>query len=216
MYFIEEFNIKVSNKLSKEPSIAKTASIVNSHLGCYTEIMDYVSIEDSFIGDYSYVCEYTIISYSVIGKFVSIAPMVRINAPNHPVERVSQHHFTYRSEKYGFTLEKDESFFYWRNLQKVEIGHDVWIGHGSVILPSVKIGNGAVIGSMSVVTKDVPPYTIVAGNPARIIRKRFSKKVADAIENTKWWDWPYEMIKERLDDFKDIRRFLYKYSRLDF
>ncbi|MCX7821460.1 MAG: hypothetical protein N2258_07280 [Brevinematales bacterium] len=212
MKYIEIFNPRISNKLSEEPTIADTASIINSKLGKYTEVMNFVEIIDSSLDNYTYVCDYSMILYAEIGKFVSIAAMTRINAPNHPYERASQHHFTYRPEKYGFGREPEKSFFNWRKLQKVVVGNDVWIGHGSVILPGVNIGNGAIIGSLSVVTKDVAPYSIVAGNPARFIRNRFPKDIANAIEKTKWWDWPHEVIKERLEDFKDIRKFLYKYS----
>lgn len=211
MKYIKEFNPKFSRILSEEPTIAKTASILNSNLGKYTEIMDYVEIIDSSIDDFSYICDYSMVLYAEIGKFVSIASMTRINAPNHPYERASQHHFTYRPEKYGFSDEPERSFFNWRKLQKVVIGNDVWIGHGSVILPGVKIGNGAIIGSLSVVTKDIPPYSIAVGNPTRVIRNRFPKDIANAIEKTEWWNWPLELIKERLEDFKDVRRFLDKY-----
>lgn len=213
MKYIKEMNPKPSRILSEEPSISETATVINSKLGKYTEIMDYVEFIDSSIDDYSYICQYSSVLYSEIGKFVSIAAMVRINAPNHPYERAAQHHFTYRSEKYHFSEEPEESFFHWRRLQKVIIGNDVWIGHGSVILPGVKIGNGAIIGSLSVVTKDVPPYTIVAGNPAKIIRRRFSEDIAKALEKTEWWNWPHKVLKERLEDFKDVRKFLYKYAK---
>ncbi len=211
MKYIKELNPKFSRILSEEPTIAKTASILNSNLGKYTEIMDYVEIIDSNIDDFSYICDYSMVLYAEIGKFVSIAAMTRINAPNHPYERASQHHFTYRPEKYGFSDQPEQSFFKWRKLQKVVIGNDVWIGHGSVILPGVKIGNGAIVGSLSVVTKDIPPYSIAVGNPARVIRNRFPKDIANAIEKTQWWNWPLELIKERLEDFKDVRRFLDKY-----
>jgi len=78
-------------------------------------------------------------------------------------------------------------------------------------MPGVTIGNGAIIGSLSVVTKDVPPYTIVAGAPAKPIRRRFPRIIADRIEQSAWWDWDHETLKSRLGDFKDIRIFLDKY-----
>lgn len=213
MFYYEILNPKQKRILSREPVVSEKATIINSWLGEFTEIMDHAEIVDSEIDNYSYVCEYSMVAYAKIGRFVSIAPMVRIGAPNHPYDWVSQHHFTYRSEKYGFSEREDEVFFNWRKIQSVKIGHDVWIGHGSVILPGVEIGNGAIVGAMSVVTEDVHPYSIVSGNPARIIRMRFPKKIAEAIERTKWWDWSHETLKERLEDFKDLRRFLMKYSK---
>ena len=91
--------------------------------------------------------------------------MVRINPGNHPMQRASQAHFTYRASAY-FPGESDEAdFFAWRRAHKVTIGHDVWIGHGAIVLPGRRIGTGAVVAAGAIVTKDVPPYAIVAGNP---------------------------------------------------
>jgi virginiamycin A acetyltransferase len=78
------------------------------------------------------------------------------------------------------------------------IGHDVWFGHESTIMPRVTIGNGAIIGAKAVVTKDVPPYAIVAGNPAKVIRERFSKDITKALEKIEWWNWPYEKITRNI------------------
>ncbi|MCG8492983.1 MAG: hypothetical protein MI743_15285, partial [Sneathiellales bacterium] len=94
------------------------------------------------------------------------------------------------------------------------IGHDVWIGHGVVIQSGVKIGNGSVIGSNAVVTRDVPPYTIMTGIPATPLRPRFSLEIADAMERICWWDWTDAELKERLTDFRtlDARAFCRKYD----
>ncbi len=129
-------------------------------------------------GDYSYVVNDANIIYASIGKFVSIAAMTRINPGNHPMQRATQAHFTYRSSAYFAGLEDDAQFFDWRRSYHITIGHDVWIGHGRYFARR-QIGIGAVIAAGAVVTKDVAPYTIVAGNPARVIRRRFSEQVAD-------------------------------------
>jgi hypothetical protein len=92
------------------------------------------------------------------------------------------------------------------------VGHDTWIGHGVVVMPGVRIGNGAVIGSNSVVTRDVPAYAIVAGAPAKFIRWRFAPAIAQALESTAWWDWDHETLGQRLPDFNDVRVFLDKYA----
>jgi phosphonate metabolism protein (transferase hexapeptide repeat family) len=113
---------------------------------------------------------------------------------------------------YGMDDQDDEEFFAWRRRQRVTIGHDTWIGHGVVIMPGVTIGNGAVVGSNSVVTKDVPAYAIVAGAPAKLIRQRFPKAIAAALEATAWWDWDHDTLTARLVDFKDLRGFLAKYA----
>ncbi|SHM79925.1 transferase hexapeptide (six repeat-containing protein) [Caldanaerovirga acetigignens] len=107
----------------------------------------------------------------------------------------------------------DEEFFNWRRTHRVVIGHDVWIGHGAILLPGVKVGTGAVVGAGAVVTKDVEPYAIVAGVPARKIKERFPREVVEKIMETQWWDWPRDILEERFEDFHDVETFLKKYCR---
>lgn len=183
-----------------------------SKIGNYSDIGDRCNIKKSTLGDFAVCRGQNKISYSQIGKFCSIAYGARINAVNHPsYTRVAQHRFTYKGKDYGFSKENDASIDVWREENKVIIGNDVWIGHNAIILPGVHIGNGAVIGSGAVVTNDVEPYTVVVGVPARPIKKRFSDEIIDKIENTKWWDWSYEQIKERYEDFKNIEDFVNKW-----
>jgi phosphonate metabolism protein (transferase hexapeptide repeat family) len=212
MTFFKEFNLNPQKKLSEEPLIAETAKIKESYLGKYTEIMDWTSFTESKLDDYSYICDHCNVIYTEIGKFSNIASYVRINPGNHPIERPTLHHFTYRGKQFGFTETDDDSFFAWRRKYKVIIGHDTWIGHGVVIMPGVTIGHGAVVGSSSVVTRDVLPYTIAAGVPAKIIRPRFHKYICDSLQRIAWWNWEHEVIKERFEDFKDLRKFIDKYD----
>jgi hypothetical protein len=166
------------------------------------------------MGDYSYVVNDSQITDTTIGKFCSIAAMTRTNPGNHPMRRATQAHFTYRSSAY-FPGEPDEAeFFDWRRQHHVHIGHDVWIGHGAVILPGRNIGTGAVIAAGAIVTKDVPAYTIVGGNPARSIRRRFTESVADRLAGLAWWNWDRGQLREALPDFRklDIDDFLAKYE----
>jgi phosphonate metabolism protein (transferase hexapeptide repeat family) len=165
------------------------------------------------MGDYSYITNDGNVIYSQIGKFCSFAAMVRINPGNHPMHRAAQHHFTYRSRQFGMG-EDDTDVFGWRRTKMVAIGHDVWIGHGAIVLAGVTIGNGAVVGAGSVVTKDVPPYTIVAGVPAKMIRLRFSNTIQEAMERIRWWDWSHQQLKDALNDFRkmNIDAFCGKYD----
>ncbi|MCG8483381.1 MAG: chloramphenicol acetyltransferase [Clostridia bacterium] len=201
-------------KLSQEPSVHESCKILNSNLGYFTEIGMYNYLENIEFGDYSYSGEFCFIQNAEIGKFTSIAASVRIGPTDHPIERPTLHHFTYRRKMYGFDEEDDETFFSWREKQKTYIGNDVWIGHGAIIMPGVKIGNGAVIGAGAVVTKNVAPYRIVVGVPAKPVRNRFNRETIKRLEAISWWDWSHETIQERFQDFLlEINCFVDKYYR---
>lgn len=209
---IAAHNVHAAPRLTVLPTIHPTAVVQRSSFGRHTEIGEQVHMSDSTLDDYSYICRGCELTDTDIGKFANIAAMVRINPGFHPMDRPTQHHFTYRLSRYGLADEDDEAFFEWRKRQRVQIGHDTWIGHGVVIMPGVRIGNGAVVGSNSVVTRDVPPYAIVAGAPARVLRMRFARDIAEALTATGWWDWDHETLASRLADFSDLRRFLHRYA----
>src|ERR1700712_931750 len=167
--WLEEMQM-AGKTLSTEPTVDPTASVRESKLGAYTEVGARTILLDVAMDDYSYVVNDAQITYTTIGKFCSIAAMTRINPGNHPMHRATQAHFTYRASAY-FPGECDDlEFFEWRRSHHIHIGHDVGIGHGAIILPGRNVGTGAVIAAGAIVTKDVPAYTIVAGNPARVIR----------------------------------------------
>lgn len=201
-------------KLSIAPNIDETASIMGTVFGDYTEIGKESRLENVEMGDYSYCGGFCIIQNAVIGKFVNIAENVRIGTPQHPIERASLHHFTYRRVMYGFDDNDDTEFFKKRKRSKVIIGHDVWIGHGVIIMDGVKIGDGAVIGSGAVVTKDVQDYSIVAGVPAVKIKHKFDEITSKKLKKIKWWNWSHSEIKNNFNDFLiDINKFVDKYYK---
>lgn len=194
--------------------IDPSATVKDSTLGAYTEVGARTKLLEVTLGDYSYVVNDSDIAYAQIGKFTSIAAMTRINPGNHPMQRATQSHFTYRASAY-FPGEQDEAeFFVWRRGFQVKIGHDVWIGHGAIVLAGRTIGTGAVVGAGSVVTKDVPDYAIVVGNPARVLRFRFPPEIAQRLAALGWLNWPHDKLRQALPDFRTlaVEAFLDKYE----
>jgi phosphonate metabolism protein (transferase hexapeptide repeat family) len=205
-----------AKKLGLEPVIDPTAQVRDCALGRYTDVGARTKMVETSMGDYSYIVNDGDVIYTTIGKFCSIAAQVRINPGNHPMWRASQSHFSYRASAYFDGEQDEESFFDWRREHHVTIGHDVWIGHGVTILAGRKIGTGAIIGSGAVVSKDVEPYTIVGGVPAKVIGRRFPEKVAERLQSLAWWDWDHPTLHARLPDFRqlEIEAFLEKYERV--
>ncbi|MGJ5130463.1 DapH/DapD/GlmU-related protein [Bradyrhizobium oligotrophicum] len=200
--------------LSIEPTVDPSAKLQDVTLGAYCEIGARTILQEVTMGDYSYVVNDSQITYTTIGKFCSIAAMTRINPGNHPMQRATQAHFTYRASAYFPGEPDDAEFFAWRREHHVQIGHDVWIGHGAIVLPGRNIGTGAVVAAGAIVTKDVPAYTIVAGNPARPIKRRFPREVEQRLLDLAWWDWNHEALRAALPDFRklEIAAFLDKYE----
>ena len=209
---IAAYNLPPPVRLTEAPTLATTAIVRNCHFGRYTQVGEQSRMEDCVLDDYSYLQQNCELMSADIGKFANIAAMVRINPGFHPIEWPTLHHFTYRRTLYDMGAQDDADFFAWRRRQRVTIGHDTWIGHGVVIMPGVRIGNGAVVGSNAVVTKDVPAYAIVGGVAAKVIRQRFPRAIAEALEATAWWDWDHDTLTERMADFRDIRTFLARYA----
>ena len=141
----------------------------------------------------------------LVGKFCSIACGVKFlfNSANHSLKSLSTYPFPIFFEAWG--LNRSQVAKAWDNKGDIVIGNDVWIGYEAVILAGVTVGDGAVIGTRAVVTKDVPPYIIVGGVPAKPIRKRFSEGAIAALLELRWWDWPEERIKENLDAIQSGR-----------
>lgn len=138
----------------------------------------------------------------VIGKFCSIACGARFlfTSANHALGSLSTYPFPIFFEEWG--LDPKDIASAWDNRGDIIIGNDVWIGYEAVILSGVTIGDGAIIGTRAVVTKDVPPYTIVGGVPAKPIRTRFSEETIEALLALKWWDWPKERIAAHITDIQ--------------
>jgi phosphonate metabolism protein (transferase hexapeptide repeat family) len=195
------------------PEVHPDASVRDCILGPWVRVGARTSLSEVEMGAYSYIVTDSSAAYATIGKFCSIARDVRINPGNHPTWKAAQHHFSYRAVSYQMGAEDDHDFFQWRRDHHCTIGHDVWIGHGVTILPGVTIGTGAVLGAGAVVSKDVAPYEIVGGVPARHIKWRFEQPEAEAMQAIAWWDWDHARLKAALPDIRtlDIHAFIERY-----
>lgn len=177
------------NAVVKDPSI---------EVGDYTIYNDFVS--DPLLFERNNVLYHYPINHErlIIGKFCSIACGAKFlfNSANHTLKSLSTYTFPLFYEDWD--LEKSDVVMAWDNKGDIVIGNDVWIGYEAVIMAGVHIGNGAIIAARAVVMKDVPPYTIVGGVPARPIRKRFDEEVIRKLETLKWWNWSAEKIRRCL------------------
>lgn len=198
---------------TSNPIVSDTAKTNELKLGIYTFLDDRVRARESSIGDYSYIMHDSEVIYASIGKYCAIAPFVRINPSTHPYWRPAVANFTYRSMDYGIT-ENDQEFFDSRKKDRVAIGNDVWIGQNALIMPGVTIGDGAIIGGNAVVTKDILPYEIVGGVPAKHLRMRFNERVIESLLRIKWWEWPDEVMRSRILDLRmdSIESFCIKFD----
>lgn len=186
------------------PLIHDDCELVDVTFGAYVEIGKGSRILNTSIGDYSYCDRYADIANAKIGKFANIAAHSRIGATDHPLQTASLHHFLYRSADYWEDADSDTEFFARRKARTAHIGHDTWIGHGAMIKPEVTVGDGAVVASGAVVTKDVSPYTIVAGTPAKLLRRRQPDPVAARLQELGWWNWDHSTLRAALDDFRSL------------
>jgi virginiamycin A acetyltransferase len=159
------------------------------------------------IGRYSYgFNRWTFWGSVKIGQFCSIAPNVTIGATKHPIDTVTSHPFLFDPKYSVNPLKKEDRTL--GNFGNVTIGNDVYIGINALIMPGINIGDGAVIGAETVVTKDIPPYAIVVGVPGRIKNYRFAKATICKLLEIKWWDWTDERIKENFESFKNPEIFI--------
>jgi len=134
----------------------------------------------------------------------SDGPAASCTAISGPLARVTTHKLSYRPNEYFRYLGVDQGFRGHRRARNVVLGHDVWIGHGAVIMPGLRIGNGAVVGANAVVTGDVAPYAVVAGAPARLLRPRFAPEIGARLEALAWWDWPLERLYQAVPDMQTL------------
>ena len=188
-----------------QPLFHAGATATNSTFGPWTEVGEGARIQNSEFMAYSYCDRFADVANTTVGKFANIAAFTRIGPTDHPMDHASLHHFLYRSSYYFEDVSDDAAFFARRAARRTVLGPDTWIGHGAIIRPDVTVGAGAVIAAGAVVTRDVAPYMIVAGVPATPLRRRFSESVAERMLALAWWDWPHEHLRDRLEDFRNLK-----------
>ena len=175
--------------------------------GRYNIIGKNVLLVDCKVGNFSYLSDGCTITNTAIGKFCSIGPNVRCAPGRHPTSTfVSTHPLTFGSP--SFLIKSFGATSLFEGNLKVTIGNDVWVGANCVVIDGVIIGDGAIIAANSVVTKNVEPYSIVGGLPAKLIRKRFSDKNVSALLSVKWWDKSDEWLFENIKKFQDVDTFI--------
>ncbi len=169
----------------------------------------------SSLGYGSYIGNRSEFSRCKIGRFSSIGSNVRVVSADHPIGRSVSSHPAFYSDTYFFSYAKESHYkehLTTENGYECEIGNDVWIGDNVLIKGGVTIGDGAVIGMGSVVTHDVPPYTVVAGVPAKKIRMKYDESTVELLMKIRWWDRPIEWIAEHAEEFCDVEKFVNHYD----
>ncbi|WP_434637967.1 CatB-related O-acetyltransferase [Sulfurimonas sp. NW7] len=199
----------MQNKVGKKVVISARTRITNSKLKFYSRVKDYAELHSSVLGKYSYVSQYSIVNKTKIGKFCSIANGCYIGLWEHNTD-VSTHSF-YLYEHSGNFVKG------YRNYKKDDIetiiGNDVWIGANVVVKKGIEIGDGAIVGASAVVTKNVPPYAVVVGNPAKVIKYRYNRKDIEWLASLQWWNFSRKKLKTLInkgafDDFTVFKQLL--------
>lgn len=209
----EMFRFRNRNKIR----IGRRCQIYHTLFEGKNSVANGTKITNSKIGYGSYININSSLSFVKIGRYCSIADNVCVSIGNHPINYVSTHPaFYYNTEKQiGWTYHKGEPLFDeiykypdGEDFYQVIIGNDVWIGSHALLMGGIRIGDGAIIASGAVVTRDVEPYSIVGGVPAKLIKKRFTDEQIASLQRIKWWERTPNEIENDYRTFVDVERFI--------
>ena len=177
-------------------------------LGENVVILDRASLTNVCIESFSYVGCDSILFNVEVGKFCSVGPNVKIGLARHPSRTFVSSYPAFNSNcNEGCPLSFRDDKVFDDTAQKTCVGNDVWIGSNAIIPGGIRIGTGAIVAAGSVVVKDVPPYAVVGGNPANVIRLRFSDEQIEMLLASEWWYWPVEKLRHNADKFIDVEKF---------
>lgn len=197
-----EGNVLIAkNKIGSNVNIKMNSAVKYSELSDFVCVHQNCKVSYTSIGSYTYIANATEISKTIIGKFCSIGSEVKIGTGKHPINFISTSPVFYSASKkqLGFSFTDEQLYDEYQNCK---IGNDVWIGTRVLILDGVTVGDGVIIAANSVVTRDVEPYSIIGGSPAKLIRKRFDEQTIKILQESEWWNWNVTSIRERIASFQ--------------
>lgn len=210
------FHLIIKNKF--DVNIGRNCIIDNkSYYEGYNTLQDNVHVLKSHIGKGTYIANDSRITAAKIGRFCAIGGNVKTGFGIHPTEKFVSIHPAFYSlqNQTSLSFSKKQMFEEHKYIDKnkkyfCEIGNDVWIGNNVMIMDGVQIGHGAIVASGAIVTKNVAPYTIIGGIPAKEIKKRFTNEQIQHLLNIKWWNWDVDKLKDNADLFENIEYLLNK------
>ncbi len=200
-----QYPLRLFNKISFK------ATVVDSKVDKTSSVAHHANVRYSRIDRYTYVSSYAGVVHAEIGSFCSIASNVSIGGGAHDLTAVSTSPVFNKGRN---ILKRNFAQIEFSPFKTTRIGHDVWIGNRALILQGVTVGIGAVVGAGAVVTKDVEPYTIVAGNPARVIRKRFDDETIERLLESRWWEMTEKELEKYAKSFDTPGKFLNKVENI--